>query len=141
MSRLLGLDLGSKRIGVAVTDSERTMALPVGVVDRSLGNAKAIGEIVALAEELAVERVVLGDPLSLTGEAGEASRQADRFAAALALRLEAHGVGLDRVDERLSTVTAAGRLREAGLSARDQRGRIDAASAVVILEHYLEAAS
>lgn len=141
MSRLLGLDLGQRRIGVAVTDSAQTMAVPVGVVDRSGGNAKAIDEIVEQATAYEVERVVLGDPLGLSGEAGEAAAGADRFAEALAERLVPLSIGLDRIDERLTTVTAAARLTEAGVKAREQRARIDAASAVVILEHYLEASS
>ena len=141
MSRVLGLDLGQRRIGVAVTDSAQSMAVPVGVVDRSSGNAKAIAEIVEQASSYEVGLVVLGDPLGLSGEAGEAALAADRFAAALAEGLEPIGVPLERIDERLTTVTASARLREAGVDAKAQRSRIDAASAVVILEHYLESAS
>lgn len=141
MSRVLGLDLGGKRIGVAVTDSAQTMAVPVGVVDRSVGNAKAIDEIIEQAAAYEVGRVVLGDPLGLSGEPGDAAAGAQRFAEALAERLTPLGIGLDRIDERLTTVTATARLREAGVKAREQRARIDAASAVVILEHYLESSS
>ncbi len=141
MSRVLGLDLGQRRIGVAVTDSARSMAVPVGVVDRVNGNAKAIADIVEQASSYGVGLVVLGNPLGLSGEAGEAAQAADRFAAALEEGLEPIGVRVEFIDERLTTVTASARLREAGVDAKAQRSRIDAASAVVILEHYLESAS
>ena len=135
MGRLMGLDLGEKRIGVAVTDDEQHMAFPERVLTRR--SAKADRQVLArLAGELGVEGVVIGLPISMDGVAGANCAGVKRFGEFLARVLP---LPVEYQDERLSTVEADERLRAAGLSADERRTRIDSAAAAVILEDYLRA--
>ena len=133
--RVLGLDLGDVRIGVAVSDPERRVALPFGTVHvgRPPGELLAIAALVAEHE---VTFVVLGLPLSMSGERGPRARLAAGFAEALRAVLT---VPVEFQDERLSTVEAERSLREAGIKGRDRRGVVDAAAAQVILQAWLDA--
>ncbi|MFM8944189.1 MAG: Holliday junction resolvase RuvX, partial [Actinomycetota bacterium] len=114
--RVLGLDLGDARIGVAISDPERRLALPLGTVHT--GAPADLRAIAALVEEHGVTLVVVGHPLLLSGEAGERAHHAERFAEALrgALAIE---VVLQ--DERLSTREAERSLRGAGHDGRAVR--------------------
>ena len=133
--RVLGLDLGQRRIGVAVSDASGTLASPHGLVQRS-GDAGADHRRLAqLVEELGAERVVVGLPLSLSGEAGPAARAAMEEAATLA---EVLGVPVELYDERLTTVSAQRALREGGRPARAQRAVVDQAAATVLLQAWLD---
>jgi len=133
--RVLGLDLGDVRIGVAVSDPERRVALPFGTVHvgRPPGELLAIAALVAEHE---VTLVVLGLPLSMSGERGPRARLAAGFAEALRVVLT---VPVEFQDERLSTVEAERSLREAGIKGRDRRAVVDAAAAQVILQAWLDA--
>jgi putative Holliday junction resolvase len=127
----LAVDWGDVRIGVAACDPDGVLAYPLATVPAT-GN-----EIADLASLIAAHHpieVLVGLPKSLAGGEGPAAAQARQRA----LRLSsAAPVPVRLVDERLSTVTAAGRLRESGKRANQQRGSIDAAAAVVILEQAL----
>jgi len=133
--RVLGLDLGDVRIGVAISDPERRVALPFGTVHvgRPPGELLAIAALVAEHE---VTLVVLGLPLSMSGERGPRARLAAGFAEALRVVLT---VPVEFQDERLSTVEAERSLREAGIKGRDRRAVVDAAAAQVILQAWLDA--
>jgi putative Holliday junction resolvase len=132
--RVLGLDLGEARIGVAISDPERRMAVAVGTVSvgRPPGELQALAAIVA--EEQAV-LVVLGYPLSLDGTAGAAAAKAESFAEVLRTWL---GIPVQLQDERLSTVQAQKSLTDAGASSRQARKVIDSHAAVVILQAWLD---
>jgi putative holliday junction resolvase len=132
---VLGLDLGDARIGVALSDSDGRVAVPVGTVHvgQPPGELKAIA---AIAAERGVTMVVLGHPLNLDGSHGERADHAERFAEALGAVLS---VPIELHDERLSTVAAERGLRRAGLDARRQRAVVDAAAAQVILQSWLDA--
>ncbi len=133
MARLLGLDLGERRIGVAVSDAGQTMAFPDRVLVRR--SAKADRQtLVALVNELGVERVVVGLPLTMEGEHGPNAERARSFGQYLARALR---VPVDYQDERLTTIEAEERLRASGLSLGQRRERIDAAAAAIILEDYM----
>jgi len=133
--RVLGLDLGDARIGVAISDDDRRMAVPVGTVRTGApADVRSIAEIV---REREVAVVVVGHPLLLSGEAGERAHHAERFAEALGSLLE---VPVVLHDERLSTVEAERALRAAGTTGRDRRRAVDASAAAVILQAYLDAA-
>jgi putative pre-16S rRNA nuclease len=127
----MAVDWGEVRIGVAACDRDALLAYPLGTVRAGESD---IAELVALAAEHLVMEIVVGLPRSLSGAEGRAARkvreQAKRLAAATP-------VPVRLLDERLSTVTAAGRLRASGKPARQQRTSIDAAAAVVILEEAL----
>lgn len=134
--RVLGLDLGNARIGVAISDDERRIAVPLGTVRTGApADVKAIAQLVA---EHDVTLVVVGHPLRLSGEAGERAAHAERFAGALEAFL---GVPVVLQDERLSTLEAERILRQAGADGRERRRAVDRSAATVILQAWLDAAA
>lgn len=132
--RVLGLDLGDVRIGVAISDEDRRLAVPLGTVRTGAPHdLRRVAELVAAHD---VTLVVVGHPLSLSAERGEAARKAERFAEALRAVLP---VPVVLQDERLSTVEAERALREAGTTGRRRRRAVDRSAAAVILQAYLDA--
>lgn len=133
--RVLGLDLGDARIGVAISDDRRRIAVPLGTVRTGApADVKAIADLV---HGHGVKLVVIGHPLHLSGEAGERAHHAERFAEALDAFLD---VPVLLQDERLSSVEADRALREAGASGRERRRTVDRSAATVILQAWLDAA-
>ena len=133
--RVLGLDLGDARIGVAISDDRRRIAVPLGTVRTGApGDVKAIADLVHGHD---VTLVVIGHPLHLSGEAGERAHHAERFAEALDAFLD---VPVLLQDERLSSIEADRALREAGASGRERRRTVDRSAATVILQAWLDAA-
>ena len=130
---MLGLDLGQARIGVAISDPDRRVAVPVGTI--RTGAPQDIRAVAALVEEQGVTDLVVGYPLSLSGRPGEAADHAEQFSAALR---EAIGVPVHLQDERLSTIEAERKLAEAGLKGRDRREVVDESAATVILQAFLD---
>ena len=133
--RRLGVDVGTVRIGVAVSDPDGVLATPVETVRRDRGTGH-LRRLTALIEELQVVEVVVGLPRTLADRAGSSADDAVEMADALAGRIQPIPVRL--ADERLTTVSAARSLREAGVRAKDQRGKIDQAAAVAILQGWLD---
>jgi putative Holliday junction resolvase len=133
--RVLGLDLGDARIGVAISDPERRVAVPHGTihVGQPPGELKAVA---ALVRELDATAVVVGHPRSMSGASGPRAQQAEAFAEALRAAVS---VPVELQDERLSTVEAERSLREAGLDGRRRRTVVDEAAATVILNAWLDA--
>ena len=129
----LGLDLGQSRIGVALSDPDRRVAVALGTI--RTGAPDDVKAIAALVKEHGVTQIVVGHPLSLSGEAREAAEHAERFAEALRGFL---AIDVVLHDERLSTVEADRRLTGAGVNRRGRRDVIDQAAAVVILQSYLD---
>jgi putative pre-16S rRNA nuclease len=130
----LGLDLGDARIGVAVSDDDRRMAVPVGTVHTGApADLKAIAKLV---DEHAATAVIIGLPLSMSGERGPAAMKADAFADALRSLLT---IPVELQDERLSTVEAERGLREAGVTGPERRNVVDRTAATVILQAWLDA--
>lgn len=139
----MGVDLGTRRIGLAVSDAGGRLAYPAGCVERSGDRDTDHARLAAAVAELEAEAVVVGLPLSLSGGAGPAARAAleevDLLRAALAVPVHTQ-------DERFTTVTAARALREAGprpgsarARARRRRGAVDEAAAAVLLQAWLDA--
>jgi putative Holliday junction resolvase len=133
--RALGIDLGSKRIGVALSDSAGTMATPYEVVARSGDRQRDHRRIAALAEEAGAECLVVGLPLSLDGSDGPAARAARTEATELAA---ATGLTVEMWDERLTTVTADRDLKALGLDAPARRKVVDKVAASVLLQAWLD---
>ena len=133
--RRLAVDVGTVRIGVAVSDPDGILATPVETVRRDRGTGH-LRRLAALVEELAVVEVVVGLPRTLSDRAGSSADDAVAVAEALAARISPVPVRL--ADERLTTVSAARSLRDAGMRAREQRGMIDQAAAVAILQGWLD---
>jgi putative holliday junction resolvase len=132
--RALGVDLGSKRLGVAV--SSGALATPYEVVDRSGDRRRDHARIGELVVETGAELVVIGLPLSMDGSAGPAARRALDEVDDLA---EALDVPVRTWDERLSTVAADRSLMAADVGARTRRRVVDAVAASVILQSWLDA--
>jgi putative holliday junction resolvase len=124
--RVLALDHGAARCGCAVSDPLGTLATPLAVVERP-DTRKGLGRIVALADELAAERVVVGLPLTLAGEEGEQAAHARAFADNLRQRV---AIPVDLYDERLTTRMAA---------ATGGKADEDSVAAAHLLESYLAA--
>lgn len=133
--RVLALDLGSARIGVAVSDAGGILASPRTVLSRSGQRARDHDRIAALVAEEEAGLVVVGLPLSLDGGEGPAATAARSEAAELAAVLP---VPVELHDERLSTVTASRLLAERGLDGRARRKVVDQAAAAVILQAWLD---
>jgi putative Holliday junction resolvase len=133
--RVLALDLGSKRIGVAVSDRSGTIASPLTVMTRSGRRADDHRRIAEIVAEEEAERVVVGLPLSLDGTLGPAARAAQEEAEQLASVLP---VPLEVFDERLTTVTAERSLIEARMPGEARRRVVDKVAAAVMLQAWLD---
>lgn len=133
--RALGIDLGSKRVGIAVSDLSGTIASPLTTVHRSKNRRHDHGEIAKLVQVEECEIVVVGLPLSLDGSHGPAAKSAIKEAKQLEGTV---GVPVELYDERFSTVEAERTMREAGLDGRKQRKVVDKAAAAVILQAWLD---
>lgn len=133
--RRLGVDVGSVRVGVACSDPDGILATPVETVrrDRSNSHLSRLAELVA---EMEIVEVVVGLPRTLADRAGTSAQDAVEVADALTERIAPVPVRL--ADERLTTVVAQRSLREAGVRAKAQRGVIDQAAAVGILQGWLD---
>ena len=135
---MLGLDLGERRIGLAVSDPGGSIAFPIGALERK-GLAADVGALCDLIRERGVRSVVVGLPLHLDGRAGSGAAAARRFADALG---RACALPVALVDERMTTVIAERTLREAprgrGRGRRPAKGHVDALAAALILRTYLE---
>ena len=136
--RVLGVDLGAKRIGLALSDPTRTVASPHSVLLRGRSHEVDHQAIVATAREADATAIVVGLPLSLSGREGPAAGAAREFATALAARLDG-GVPVVFSDERLTTVVATRQMRESGRKGRRQRAVVDQVAAVAILQGWLDA--
>lgn len=133
--RALGVDLGSRRIGVAVTDPTGTIASPVEVVQRSGSVEHDHRTLIALADEWEAGIIVVGLPLSLDGSVGPAARG---VLDEIELLRSVAPIPVDTVDERLSTVVAQRHLREMGVDNRKARKVVDKLAAAVLLQAWLE---
>jgi putative Holliday junction resolvase len=136
VGRVVGLDLGTKRIGVAVSDPDRRVATPIEVVARSGDRQRDHRAIAGLVQEWEAERVVVGLPLSLDGSTGPAAQAAlaevDELAAVV-------GVPVDTADERMTSVTANRALDALDVRGPARRRIVDKVAAAVILQSWLDA--
>jgi putative Holliday junction resolvase len=133
--RVLGVDVGKVRVGVALSDATGTLASPLETLKRAKNQAD-LDRLAALVAEHEVTEVVVGEPVHLSGASGASAEDAGNYAQELADRIP--DVPVILIDERLSTVTAASHLREGGIDSRKQRAVIDQAAAVVILQQFLD---
>ena len=140
----IGIDVGSVRVGVARTDPDGLLAVPVTTITRPKAVAVGRADLDALADLVAEYEpleVVVGLPLGLDGQEGAAAAAARAYAGELAGVLAGRGllVALRLVDERLSTAEAARGMREAGRNSREGRSVVDQAAAVIIVQHAVDA--
>jgi putative Holliday junction resolvase len=134
MARILGIDHGTARIGLAISDELELVASPLKTLDAADEPLQAIAAIV---RDKQVGRIVVGLPLRMSGEHGEAAVRVEKFVEALGKALR-HELPIELVDERLSSVEAEASLSRAGITDRHARREVvDQLAAVVILQEYL----
>lgn len=133
--RVVGIDFGSKRVGVAVSDGTGTLASPRTVIPRSGDESRDHAEIARIVAEEGAERVVVGLPLSLDGSVGPAARLVQDEAARLAAALD---VPVEMYDERFTTVTADAVLLQRKLKSPARRRVVDQVAAAVMLQAWLD---
>ena len=136
--RVLGLDLGTRRIGVAASDSAGRLATPHELIARQGRPADDYARIAAMVREVGAELVVVGLPVSLDGSLGPAAKQALVEVEALSDVLE---VPVRTHDERLTTVQAQSAMRRAGATSAARRRSVDKMAAAVMLQSWLDAAT
>lgn len=132
--RLLGIDLGDRRIGLSVGDRAGRLALPAGHLER-ISLRYDIERLLELAQQREVDGFVVGMPYTLAGEVGPQARQIQGFVRALRKRTDRT---VFTVDERYTSVEAEGLLREAGQQPSRNRGDVDALAATLILQRFLD---
>jgi len=135
--RVLGIDFGDRRIGLAVSDPTGTLASPLETLTRRPGKRPPLTRLEEIARDHEVVRLVVGLPLNLKGQetpwCGEVRTMGDALAARLSLPV-------DYVDERMTSVRAERAIRSLGLpkGQREKKGRVDAAAAALILQAWLD---
>lgn len=133
--RIMGLDVGDKTVGVAISDELGISANPITVIKRTESIKKDIAEVRRLAEEYSVGRIVVGMPLMLDGSVGIQAQKVEEFIEALKRRTR---IPVVTWDERLTTTTAERVLLEADQSRAKRKRVIDKLAASVMLQSYLE---
>ena len=136
--RLLGIDYGERRIGLAISDPTGTIASPAGAILRRAGKRPPIAEIIRRAEALEARGFVMGLPLDGNGEETPRCAEARVVGAELTKRT---GLPTEFIDERYSTAAALRAIREMGGSRKDRQQDVDSLAATVILQHALQRAS
>lgn len=132
--RHLGVDLGTKRIGLALSDPGGAIATPLFAIQRQGGKAD-LQEIAQIARDYEVEEIVVGLPLNLRGEQAEAAQAALKEIAVLR---DLAGLPVEVSDERLTSAVAERGMRDSGLDSRQRRGQVDKVAATIMLQSYLD---
>jgi putative holliday junction resolvase len=133
--RVLGVDLGSRRVGLAISDSDRLVASALAVLSRGAAHAEDHAQLASVLAETGANLVVVGLPLSLSGRAGPAAQQVVEEVGELRRALP---VPVELCDERYSTVVAHHSLRAGGRNARARREMVDMVAAATILQTWLD---
>jgi putative Holliday junction resolvase len=131
--RVLGLDIGDRRIGVALSDPTGILASPLTIIERA-SDEHAIDAILKVVAERGVEKVIVGLPRSMDGHIGHQAEKVQSFTELLRQRT---AVPIEYRDERLTTVTAMRLKQEASTRRLDRKTRYDAMAAAIILQEYL----
>lgn len=134
MSRILGIDHGTVRIGLAISDELELVASPLKTLD---AQHEAEREIARIVRDKRISKIIIGMPLHMSGGKGSAAKRVEKFAEGLGKALR-HDVPIEFVDERLSSVEAEASLSRAGITGKRARNElVDQLAAVVILQDYL----
>ena len=133
-ARIVGVDYGTKRVGLALADPLRMFAQPIG----AFSHEECIHRLKRISKTEGLETIVIGWPLTESGEEGQATERVQKFIDRLRNALP--DVQIVKRDERYTSEMAKDRLREGGIShTRDKKGRVDAGAAAILLEEYLAA--
>ncbi len=132
--RIMAVDLGLVRTGLAICDKQEILATPAGVITE--GNPEKVPALVAEeAERLCAEMIVVGLPKNMDGTKGESATRAEAFAGKMK---ELTGLPVQLWDERMTTVTAIGFLNETDVRGKKRKAVVDTVSAVIILQNFLD---
>ena len=132
---VLGVDLGDKRIGIAVSDQDHILAVPLTILDRAADDAQTIQAIQKIINERGVDHIIVGLPYSLSGALGAQALSVLDFVNKLSTAVD---IPVETRDERLSTVAVQRMMRETGKKRGKVKQRLDAAAAAFILQGYLD---
>jgi putative Holliday junction resolvase len=132
MGRIAAIDFGLKRIGLALSDRERKLALPLAVVE---GGKRALQNIRNALPLKEVDLILIGLPLEMSGKKGAAAVQVEQFAKMVH---EAFGIEVCLIDERLSSKAADANLREISFNRKERTERLDMVAAMLLLQNYLD---
>jgi len=135
--RLLGIDYGERRVGLAISDPTGTIASPAGAILRRAGKRPPVAEIIRRAESLEARGFVIGLPLDGNGDETPRSTEVRGVAAELTKRT---GLTVEMIDERYSTAAAKRAIHEMGGKSRDRKADVDALAATIILQQVLQRA-
>lgn len=137
MPRILGIDYGERRVGLALSDPTATIAQPLPTLQRRRGKRPPVAAVARLADEHDVSEIVVGLPLTPAGDESDWTREVRAFGDALASRT---GLPVAYVDERMTSARAERAVRSIGMSKRqrEEKERVDAAAAILILQAYLD---
>jgi putative Holliday junction resolvase len=133
--RVIGIDWGSNRIGIAISDAARIVATPLAVLRYRIGKRLPLGDFLTLVENQHPVGMVVGIPYDDDGNLGESARQARAMGELFSAR---SGLPVEWIDESFSTAEATDRLRRRGVSPQSRRDDVDARAAAVLLEQWLE---
>jgi putative Holliday junction resolvase len=134
--RILGIDWGEVRIGLALSDETQTLASPLATLTRRRGKRLPMGRLLELTTQHQPAGIVVGLPLAADGSETESAASARELAGRM---VEHTGLPLELWDERMSTARVLTAIREQGGSIRGRKGDVDALAAAVLLQHFLDA--
>jgi len=132
--RIASLDYGLKRIGVAISDENKIVAFPLGVIQAGKSSGETIEKILALLKPYPLERIIIGNPLHLNGKVGFLAGEVTQFIQLLQPHVPCE---ISLFDERLSSLQADRSLKDAGKKRKERSQHIDAVAALLILQSYL----
>ncbi len=132
--RILGLDYGTVRVGVAMSDPDAIIAQPRGFI-KAEPQKNFLSEIEKMCAEMEVGKIVIGLPLHMSGEEGESAVAARKLGAAIQGKIN---IPIVFIDERLSTVSAEKALMEANVKGKKKKEKVDSVAAAIILQNYLD---
>lgn len=131
---IVALDVGERRIGIAISDPSEAFSLPLRTLERTGSLHDDLESILTILRDYAATTVVVGDPVTLAGERGIAAQKMDAFVATLA---KAFDGAIERVDERMTTAQATRSLVAADVSRKNRKRAVDQLAAALILDSYL----
>ncbi len=131
---IVALDVGERRIGIAISDPGESFSLPLRTIERTGSLHEDLETILEIFRDYGATTVVVGDPVALSGERGLATQKMDAFVATLA---KAYGGPIERVDERMTTAQATRALVAADVSRKKRKRTVDQLAAALILDSFL----
>jgi len=132
MDRLLGIDYGDVRVGLAISDPLKITAAPLVLLKN---NKELIASVIKILSEYNFSRIIIGMPKNMDGSQGFSAEKVLKFKDLLSKQID---IDIELIDERLTTVEASRKLQEAGINTRKQKDKIDMMAAVLILQTYLD---